>query len=451
VNSHDAQAFKGIAAEISGCLRRGRLEEAKEHAAEIVGCQAPEALRQWIPQLARLFGRDSPFAAPPELRFVPLAELLWANKETALNDMYVMGYFMQFCHKSRVYDHFGPLLRSWIVSDSTADFVFSERGELNHFRELSREQKRDFADAKYRRWKDFESQDFFRAVDGFSKFATVSSPITDFLFEHRGDKTLSFSQWMHELRAAETWKHIMRDRGTIHRLNTIHRLERSRELLVHYPRLPELTNLVDVERTKSMFARLDLSKGLLLCTIHHAHLGLARECATLYMPEHRILARGSGENMISVKTDARLSAFKAVKILRDRKMLLMVPDARSRERRREFKEVSEVRILGRPRLFADGAPTIAFESGCATGWYMVMREGDRFVPVYEPGPSREVKETFTSFKERWWAFYAAQVEKLFTGDPSNISLFHYWPTFFGSTDSADLSGEEDDADDGPAM
>ena len=155
--------------------------------------------------------------------------------------------------------------------------------------------------------------------------------------------------------------------------------------------------------------------------------------------------------MISVKTGAHLAAFKAIKILRDRKMLLMVPDARGRVKQGGFKESSEVEILGRPRQFADGAPTIAFESGCATGWYMVIREGDRFVPVYEPGPSREAKESFTTFKERWWAFYAAQVEKLFTGDPRNISLFHFWPRLFGSTASADLSGEEDDADDETTM
>jgi hypothetical protein len=440
------EAFKRPAAEISRCLRGGRLEEARERAAEIVRRQAPEALRQWLPELGRLFARDRPFAPPPELRLAPLAELLWANKEAALNDMYVVGCFMGFCHKSGLYDRFRPLVRSWIASDSTPDFTFSERGDFDHFPELSRRQKRDFANAKYRRWKDFESQDFFRAVDGFSKFATVSSPITDFLFEHRAAKNLSFSQWMRDLRSAETWKHILGDANVIRRLE-----KRSQSPPPHYPRLPELTNLVDVERARSLFARLDLSKGLLLCTIHHAHLGLARECATQFMPEHRILARGSGENMISVKTGAHLAAFKAIKILRDRKMLLMVPDARGRVKQGGFKEASEVEILGRPRQFADGAPTIAFESGCATGWYMVIREGDRFVPVYEPGPSREAKESFTTFKERWWAFYAAQVEKLFTGDPRNISLFHFWPRLFGSTASADLSGEEDDADDETTM
>jgi hypothetical protein len=408
------------------------VEEAKELAAEIVRCPTPEALRQWLPELERLFGRDWWFAPPAELRLAPLAELLWANKETALNDMYVVGYFMRFCHKS-VYDRFGPLLRTWVASDSTPDFTFSERGDFLHFRELSREQKRDFANAKYRRWKDFEPLEFFRAVDGFSKFATVSSPITDFLFEHRGAKDLSFSQWMQGLQSAEMWKHILVD------TNVIRRLQRTGQSLAsdpfHYPRLPELTDLVDVDRAKSMFAGLDLSKGLLLCTIHHAHLVLARKCATLFMPEHRILARGQGQNYISLRAGVHLAAF----------------NAQARVRRGDVKEASEVSILGRERMFADGAPTIAFESGCATGWYMVIREGDSFVPVYEPGPSREAKESFATFKERWWAFYGAQIEKLFAGDPRNISLFHSWPRLFGPAASADLSGDEDDADDETTM
>ena len=94
------------------------------------------------------------------------------------------------------------------------------------------------------------------------------------------------------------------------------------------------------------------------------------------------------------------------------------------------------------------APTIAFESGCATGWYTVAREGDRFVPVYEPGPSRETKESFKDFKGRWWAFYAARVETLFTGDPRNITLWHFWPKLFSSDTTAALPDADDCEDDG---
>lgn len=431
----ETEVLRGPIAEIQRCLRDGGLDAAGEHIRGIVRSRDPEVLSQALPQLDWIFERDWPSAPAPEARFAFLADLLWENREPALNDMYVVGYFMRFCRKSDKYGRFRPAFRSWIASNWTPDFKFSGSGNFSHFGELLREQKRDFADAKYRRWADFESQNFFQAVRGFSKFATVSSWITDFLFEHRSDKAATLQQWTRGLRSAETWKHILAD------ADTLARLVGSRESPVHYPRLPELPDLVDVELAESLFAGLDLSRGLLLCTIHHAYLRLARECATLCMPEHHMLTRGPGEKNISTKDDGALSVFKAIKILRDRKMLLMVPDARAGLLLGE-KEASQVTILGRPRLFADGAPTIAFESGCATGWYMMVRERDRFVPVYEPGPSRKAKESFASFKERWWAFYAGQIENLLTGDPRNIAL-SYNRRFLGPLPLATSAAGED--------
>jgi hypothetical protein len=60
--------------------------------------------------------------------------------------------------------------------------------------------------------------------------------------------------------------------------------------------------------------------------------------------------------------------------------------------------------------------------------------------VCEPRPSG-ARKSFKAFKIRWWDFYATQVEKLFTGDPSNITLWHFWPKLFGAT-----SDETDDTD-----
>lgn len=88
-------------------------------------------------------------------------------------------------------------------------------------------------------------------------------------------------------------------------------------------------------------------------------------------------------------------------------MLLMVADAGARK----ATQTSEAKILVRPITFADGAPTFAFESGSATGWYTMVRDGDRFVPLIVLEPSRELKEPFKAYKDRWWAFYASQVNK----------------------------------------
>ena len=85
--SSDTQHLADLPAEISARLQEGQVQEAKKLAVEIVLC--PEALRQWLPELERLFRKDR--------RLDSLVEILWENKDTALTDMFVVGHFMRFC------------------------------------------------------------------------------------------------------------------------------------------------------------------------------------------------------------------------------------------------------------------------------------------------------------------------------------------------------------------
>src|SRR5205085_7201896 len=251
MDSNDTARLADLPARISACVQEGQMREAKALMAEIL--LYPEALRQWLTSVEHEFRKGG--------RLEPLIEVLWANRDTALNDMFVVGHFMRFCSRASLYDRFGPLLRSWIASDSTADFTFTEYGHFRHFRRLTDEQKRDFADAKYRRWKDSGTQDFFRTVDRFSVFANVSRPIVEFLFERRQNKNVFFSPWMQDLRSSELLKHILADMKTLLSLNKKNGSPAHAQS--RYPRLPELADLVDLERAKSFFAQLDLSKGLL--------------------------------------------------------------------------------------------------------------------------------------------------------------------------------------------
>lgn len=427
----DTDCRSQISAEISVRLKKGEIAEAKKVATEIV--VQPEDLHQWLPELERLFHKSGCLES--------LIELLWENRNSALTDMYVVGHFMYFCNRIGVYEQFAGPFRSWIASDSCPDFTFSEKGHFRHFRNLTDEQRRDFADAKYRRWKDFAAQDFFEAIDQFSVFATVSQPVSRFLFEHRADKGVPFSPWFAALRSSELFKHVVADANTIYALNR----KGGAPDKLRYPRPPKLAALVDVDHAKSRFAELDLCTGLLLCTIHDAHLTLAKKCSVVCVPERYLISTKKGRNRILVGKDsnAHASAFQAVKVLRSKKMLLMVADGGARR----SKQTSQASILGRSVAFADGAPTIAYESGCATGWYTVAREGTRFVPVVVPGPSREPKESFKDYKDRWWNFYAGQVEKLFTGDPRNITLWYFWPKLFRSATSvAPFRDNDDDSD-----
>src|SRR5437667_7237755 len=98
--SSDTQHLADLPAEISARLQEGQVQEAKKLASEIVLC--PEALRQWLPELERLFRKGR--------RLEPLIDVLWANRDAALTDMYIVGHFMRFCNRVNLYDRFGPLL-----------------------------------------------------------------------------------------------------------------------------------------------------------------------------------------------------------------------------------------------------------------------------------------------------------------------------------------------------
>jgi hypothetical protein len=81
-------------------------------------------------------------------------------------------------------------------------------------------------------------------------------------------------------------------------------------------------------------------------------------------------------------------------------------------------------------MAGEGAAFLAHASNCNTAWYTVVREGNRFVPIIEPGPSRNGGETLNEFSERLYRFYAEKIEGMFVGDPCNILLRPRWSTHF---------------------
>ena len=84
---------------------------------------------------------------------------------------------------------------------------------------------------------------------------------------------------------------------------------------------------------------------------------------------------------------------------------------------------------------ADGAPFIAYETGCETFWLGVERRRDGFAPNFVQGPSRRAGERFAQFRERWFSFYGGQIQRTLTGDPANLTLRPQWAKLFsGSID-----------------
>jgi len=375
--------------------------------------QSPPAVERWLPWLDRVFGEHTQLNV--------LVEVLWESRHLIISDMFVFGFFLRLCNKTSKYEKYRGMLRTCRNDGSPAATRFSESAHLHYFCDLTDEQKSDFVSRKYEGWKVPSHSGFFHAVDEFSNRADVGPRISAFLYANRSDKNVSYLKWLEKVRAAELVKHIQADAWSVAKLLKEGKLDRA---LI--PRFPDIGQLVDRERTMAFFQSLDTSRGLLLTTFHGAYVPFATICFLRFMPDQYVLGINAGANQINAVADRRGAAYRAVKALQGGKTLLMAPDGRA------LGQTSNITVFGLPLEVADGAPAIAYESGCKTGWYTVIRVGDRLVPEYDEGPTRIAGENFEMFKNRWWKYYASRIERCFAGDAINISLRAFWPDLISS-------------------
>jgi hypothetical protein len=136
-----------------------------------------------------------------------------------------------------------------------------------------------------------------------------------------------------------------------------------------------------------------------------------------------IFATASGRRFISVK-DPNAALFVGVRAIQDGNPILIAADARAGTYK------SSIRVLGIDVPMADGAPFIAYETGCDTIWLSVERFEQKFVPTFVPGPARRTGEKFDAFRERWFSFYTDQVNRILTGDPRSLALRAQWARLF---------------------
>jgi hypothetical protein len=100
---------------------------------------------------------------------------------------------------------------------------------------------------------------------------------------------------------------------------------------------------------------------------------------------------------------------------------------------------SPLQVLGEELRISQGAPFVAYETGCKTFWISVRRSGERFIPAVEAGPARLDQETYGAFKARWLEFYGNCVDGLLRGDPDNLALRPQWVRWLdGSLDRKDV-------------
>lgn len=404
-----AHLIAGVWREIEASLKARNLADALELTQQFV-CP-PATLPRWSQRLEAVFKKEG--------RLGDLVEFFWARRGTLLPDMFAVGLFMKLCRKAECYERFRVPLDDWLRANPAPARSSSEFAHLHRFTDLARGQKIDFCRIKYREWPELKGVPSLCAIEAFAECTRISPSVAKYLFDRRSDRQIPYPRWLEGLTRSEAIKHVCMDSQALAGLRTAQFDPRQ---IVGYPNFDEL---VDAGAARSFFASLEAPNGLLLVTLHGAHTYFAIECFKRIVRDGIVMTRAgtSSSNRIGVDSGRHAAGFRAFKALREGKVLLMAADVPARQS-------VTVSVMGLPIDLADGAPMIAYEARCGTVFYTMIRDGDRFVPRFETGPVPDRTEAFPQFRERWFAFYAAQVEQIFRGDPGSITLAHFWPLRF---------------------
>jgi hypothetical protein len=262
-----------------------------------------------------------------------------------------------------------------------------------------------------------------RVSDAASLFSS-SKRLARNLYVNTGalDYLYARSRWANASRPE--WEKAVRFACAMYRV-----LRRSRRLL-------PWDEMLGLSKIDALLGRLkstaESPKGTLLVTFHGAFAPVAVELYRRRFAGAVTLAGGGVlQEGMEVTADFKDAMFTALNTLRDGGVVLMTPDGQ------KGRQEGRLKVLDVAGTIGGGAAFLAFTSGCNTGWYTVVRDGDRFAPVLELGPSRRSGEKFAEFSGRFHEFYARQIESIFTGDPRNIVIYGRWARLFAQAQKRD--------------
>jgi hypothetical protein len=173
---------------------------------------------------------------------------------------------------------------------------------------------------------------------------------------------------------------------------------------------------VDEAVSQAATEKLRSPTGTLLLVYHGGFAALGRALFSDWFPDGvRISAKGDYK-----AKDGAYALFAARRALLDGKNVLISPEGRFGKAR------GTVPIMGMDCSVGDGAPFLAHSTQCRTVWFGLIRDNDRFATLLVEGPRASREEPFPAFRERFFGFYAAQIEKAFAGDPRSLSLSRNW-------------------------
>lgn len=187
--------------------------------------------------------------------------------------------------------------------------------------------------------------------------------------------------------------------------------------------------ILDSDAASRALEQLGAAKGALVVTTHAGFTKLGIAWFKHSVPNALMVVNGPGEpgaRRVSATEDGRGALFQLYRALQDNAVVLMAPDSHIGAR------TSSIQLLGAEWALAEGAALLAYESRTSLFWCVVLRDGNRFVPLIVPGPQPVRGETYDEFKKRFFRFYAEQLEVLMTGQPDNVVVKKGWADVFAA-------------------
>ena len=182
-----------------------------------------------------------------------------------------------------------------------------------------------------------------------------------------------------------------------------------------------MTHLFDPVARDQAVRALASPRGLVALTFHGGFaVGLLHFFAAFVNDGLMIAPKARAQFGSLSARDSGPTLFAALRALGEGRTVHIAPDGQFGRAR------SDIQVLGASCPVSDGAAFLAYETGCDTAWYVMLRKGRMFAPLVLPGPSRAPGESFNEFRTRLQCFYEERIEEQLTGAPESLAISLTW-------------------------
>jgi hypothetical protein len=394
-----------LALSIAEHVRRNKFELAQE--CFVLLTKTPEVLEKYLTFLRRHFAAASQL----EVLFdwFMIADPRFLNRIGLIGQ--AAGIGVAIGRHAQVLE----LMKNIAQSTSAKDIHFGSSDFLWRFMGLGKELVVELIYLKYRglplksggRYLIIEGRDLLMHSQAISDRIDLDQRVLDQLYSNRRNRSMQRLEWEGIVRNTCCLDHFIGD-GLVEQLDGI----------------------IDQKANEVAFKQVMGSKGMLLVTFHGCFLTVARHLYSRAIKGGLILGLGGADSrVIPARGKHRMALFQALRAVEDGNVVLMAPDGTlGIEGSSSFMQVAGVTIP-----LANGAPFIAYETGCNSSWFTVMRKAECMIPIVEAAPKRAENENYEDFCQRWSSFYGQKIDSVLTGDPENLTLRARWSMFnFGS-------------------